>query len=324
MITLRFGPAALAHVRFAISPLVEVRRSRRLLDDPAAGALHLPWVVEARRLTADLDLSLLRALDPTGVYTPDFVSPPPDTPLAELEDELAAVAATPPEQARAEVQRSYRRKPGLPPVLERFVADPVSGLAEVVALLRVYWERTLAPHWPRVRALLEGDVLHRARQMADGGAERLFADVDPTVSWAEGVLSIDKGSVEQDVDLRDRGLLFVPSAFAWPDVVLVTDPRWQPTLVYPARGVGTLWEADRPAAPEALGALLGRVRAAVLMALDHPRSTTDLARSLGVSAGGVSQHLGILRAAGLVHGHRVGRVVLYLRSPAGDGLVRAA
>jgi biotin operon repressor len=222
------------------------------------------------------------------------------------------------------VQRSYRRKPALPAVLERFVADPAAGLAEVVALLRVYWERTLAPHWPRVRALLEGDVLHRARQMADGGAERLFADVDPTVSWAGGVLSIDKGSVEQDVDLRDRGLLFVPSAFAWPDVVLVTDPRWQPTLVYPARGVGTLWEADRPAAPEALGALLGKVRAAVLMALDHPRSTTDLARSLGVSAGGVSQHLGILRAAGLVHGHRVGRVVLYLRSPAGDGLVGAA
>ena len=323
MITLRFGPAALAHVRFAISPLVEVRRSRRLLDDPGAGALHLPWVVEARKLTADLDLSLLRALDPTGVYTPDFVSPPPDTPLAELEDELAVVAATPPEQARAEVQRSYRHKPRLPDVLEPFVADPAAGLAEVVALLRVYWERTLAPHWPRVRTLLEGDVLHRARQMADGGADRLFADVDPTVSWADGVLSIDKGSVEQDVDLQDRGLLFVPSAFAWPDVLLVTDPRWQPTLVYPARGVGTLWEADRPPVPDALGALLGKVRAAVLMALDHPRSTTDLARSLGVSAGGVSQHLGILRAAGLVHGHRVGRVVLYLRSPAGDGLVGA-
>jgi hypothetical protein len=324
MITLRFGPASLAHVRFAISPLVEVVRSRRLLDDPAAGALHLPWLVEALERTADLDLSLLRALDPTGVYTPDFVSPPPDTPLAELEDELAVVAATPPEQARAEVLRSYRRKPALPAVLEPFVADPAAGLADVVALLRVYWERTLAPHWPRVRALLEGDVLHRARQMADGGAERLFADVDPTVSWADGVLSIDKGSVEQDVDLRDRGLLFVPSAFAWPNVMLVTDPRWQPTLVYPARGVGTLWETDRAAAPDALGALLGKVRAAVLMALDHPRSTTDLARALGISAGGVSQHLGILRAAGLVHGHRVGRVVLYLRSPAGDGLVGAA
>ena len=74
------------------------------------------------------------------------------------------MAATPPEQARAEVQRSYRRKPPLPAVLEPFVEDPAAGLAEVVALLRAYWERALAPHWPRVRALLEGDVLHRARR----------------------------------------------------------------------------------------------------------------------------------------------------------------
>jgi uncharacterized protein DUF5937/helix-turn-helix protein len=322
MITLRFGPAALAHVRFAISPLTETRRSLRVLDDPGAGALHLPWAIEARRLTADLDLSLLRALDPTGVYTPDFVSPPPTSPLDEFEDQLAVVVGTPPEQARAEVQRSYRRKPPLPAVLEPFVEDPAAGVAAVAELLRAYWDRALAPHWPRVRALLEGDVLHRAREMADGGAERLFADVDPTVSWADGVLSIDKPA-QQSVDLEDRGLLFVPSVFTWPDVVLVTDPKWQPTIVYPARGVGTLWETGRPAAPDALGALLGKVRAGVLMALDRPRSTTDLARALGVSAGGVSQHLSVLREAGLVHGHRVGRMVLYLRSPTGDGLVGA-
>ena len=322
MITLRFGPAALAHVRFAISPLTETRRSLRVLDDPGAGALHLPWAIEARRLTADLDLSLLRALDPTGVYTPDFVSPPPTSPLDEFEDQLAVVVATPPEQALAEVQRSYRRKPPLPAVLEPFVEDPAAGVAAVAELLRAYWDRALAPHWPRVRALLEGDVLHRSREMADGGAERLFADVDPTVSWADGVLSIDKPA-QQSVDLEDRGLLFVPSVFTWPDVVLVTDPKWQPTIVYPARGVGTLWETGRPAAPDALGALLGKVRAGVLMALDRPRSTTDLARALGVSAGGVSQHLSVLREAGLVHGHRVGRMVLYLRSPAGDGLVGA-
>ena len=34
------------------------------------------------------------------------------------------------------------------------------------------------------------------------------------------------------------------------------------------------------------------------MALDRPRSTTDLAGALGVSAGGVSQHLSVLREAG--------------------------
>jgi DNA-binding transcriptional ArsR family regulator len=193
----------------------------------------------------------------------------------------------------------------------------------LVDLLRAYWDRALAPHWPRLQAVLEGDVLYRARQIADGGAERLFADVDPTVSWADGVLRIDK-RFEETLDLEERGLLFVPSVFIWPKVALVTDPQWQPTIIYSARGVGALWEPQQSAAPQALAGVLGRVRAGVLTALDRPRSTTDLARTLGVSAGGVSQHLGALRAAGLVQSHRVGRVVLYLRSPAGDTLVSAA
>jgi DNA-binding transcriptional ArsR family regulator len=34
----------------------------------------------------------------------------------------------------------------------------------------------------------------------------------------------------------------------------------------------------------------------------------------------VSQHLAVLRDSGLVNGHRVGRVVLYARSPTGDYL----
>src|SRR5919205_685847 len=108
MFTMRFGPGALARVRFAISPLAEVRRSHRVLDDPGGQPLHLPWVVQARRALGDLDLALLRALDPLDLYTPDFVSPPPTSPLAELDDELARVAATPPEQVRREIRRTYR------------------------------------------------------------------------------------------------------------------------------------------------------------------------------------------------------------------------
>ena len=167
------------------------------------------------------------------------------------------VAATPPEQALAEIQRSYRRKPSLPPVLETFVEDPAAGVAAVADLLRVYWDRALAPHWPRLRALLEGDVLHRARQMADGGAERLFADVDPTVSWADNVLSIDKPA-QQDVDLEERGLLFVPSAFAWPDVVLITDPQVAAHDRLSGTRGGHAVGAGRAAPPDALGALLGQ------------------------------------------------------------------
>jgi DNA-binding transcriptional ArsR family regulator len=319
MIEMRFGAAALANVRFAISPLLEAMRSVKVLDDPGGQALHLPWVVEARRLARDLDLEPLRALQPTGSYSPDFIHPPPASPLADIEDELARMTETPPAEIRAELSRGYR---ALPPALEPLHSDPATGVRDLAALVRAYWERVLAPHWPRIRALLEGDVLHRARQIADGGAERLFADLDPTVTWRENTLRIDK-RVDDTLDLGDRGLLFVPSVFVWPAVLLITAPPWQPTLIYPARGVGMLWEPGRRSAPIGLAALMGKLRASVFLALDAPRSTTDLARELGVTAGAVSQHLAVLRDAGLVHGHRVGRVVLYLRSPAGDTLLAA-
>jgi Helix-turn-helix domain len=116
-------------------------------------------------------------------------------------------------------------------------------------------------------------------------------------------------------------MVFVPSAFTWPRPAASVEPPYLPFLVYPARGVGGLWEPGRTAPPAALAALLGARRAAVLTALGAPRSTTELARALELSPGSVSQHLSVLRDAGLVHAHRVGRSVLYVRSEKGAGLV---
>jgi len=322
MIVMRLGAESLAHVRFAVSPLTEAMRSVHALDDPGSRAIHLPWVAATRKAVAGLDLAPLRALVPGDVYTPDFTSPPPAGPLVELEDELAAMLAVPPEQVAAEVARTYRGRP-MPPALQPFVTRPARAVAGLADLVRAYWDAALAPSWPRIRALLQGDVLHRARTLADGGARRLFADMDPAIAWAGGELRIRKRA-EASLDLGDRGLLFVPSVFVWPRVVAVVDPAWQPTVVYPARGIATLWDPGRPAGPRALAALLGARRAAVLAALDEPWSTTDLARRLGASAGGVSQHLAVLRTAGLVHGQRAGRSVLYMRSPAGDQLVQVS
>ena len=319
MIVMRFGPESLAHVRFAISPLTEAMHSVQALDYPGSQVLHMPWQAEARAATGALDLAPLRALLPTDAYTPDFVFPPPRGPLAELEDELAVMLAVSPAQVAAEVRATYQGR-ALPAVLQPFVDRPAAALVELADLIRAYWDATLAHHWPRIRSLLQGDVLYRARKMADGGAELLFADMDSAVAWRDGELRIDKRA-EANLDLGEDGLLFVPSVFVWPRVVAVTDPAWQPTVVYPARGIGTLWEQRRQPGRGPLKALLGPNRAAVLEALDQPASTTDLAARLSLSPGGVSQHLGVLRRSGLVHGHRVGRVVLYMRSALGDQLL---
>ena len=95
------------------------------------------------------------------------------------------------------------------------------------------------------------------------GRAALFADLDEGVSWDDGVLRIDKECDGHQkfcggrLDLDDRGLLLIPSVFAWPRVCVVTAPPWQPTLIYPARGIGMLWESRQDASPDALGAPAG-------------------------------------------------------------------
>jgi hypothetical protein len=229
------------------------------------------------------------------------------------------MCATPADRVRREIKDAYRG--AAPGVLRPFLADPEAAVARLADLIREYWRRALAPHWDRLRGVLEGDVLHRARRMADGGAVALFDDVHPELRFADEALWIEK-RFEATVTLDGRGLLLVPSAFVWPVLMAITKPPWQPALVYPARGVATLWDPGERPAPAALAALLGTRRASVLSALDAPRSTLELSRSLGISPGSVSQHLGVLRAAGLVNPHRVGRVVLYVRSATGEAVAR--
>jgi hypothetical protein len=324
MIEVRFDTEALTRVRFAISPMLELTRSITALDDPAGRALHLPWAERARPQIEDLDLSPLRALQTSGSYNPDFVNPPPSGPLAEFEDELAVMLATPPSQIRAEIRAAYGD--AVPPVLEPFLERPRHAMGKLAELMRAYWEGSLAEYWPRIHSLLEQDVLYRARQIADGGTQRLFADLDDSVRWSDGVLRLSMEGCDESegLDLDERGLLLAPSVFVWPKVTIVTAQPWQPTLIYPARGVGMLWGPDHPVPPDALARLIGNGRAAVLMELDCPRSTTELAGALGISTGGVSQHLAVLHDAGLVSRRRVARFVLYLRSPEGDALVSSA
>ena len=312
MIRARFGLEDLAGVRFALSPLMEAMNSVRALQEPASRTLHLPWIQATRQAVAADSIQPVVELLTAGGYSPDFLHPPPSSPIAAFEDELARMAATPPDEVRREVRVTFggRRVPAAVRPLLDSPADALRGLVEAV---RAYWAVALAPHWARVRALLEGDVLYRARRLTEGGARELFADIDPTVRWQRGTLCIEK-AVELSLDLGGQGLLLVPSVFTWPRVAMVTAAPWQPTLIYPARGVGALWDRDPEPAPEQLAALIGERRARILLALASPRSTTELAALLGMSAGGVSQHLGVLRGAGLVNAHRTGRVVLYAQS----------
>lgn len=317
VLRLSFSARDLARTRFAVSPLWEVVASVLVLRHPQSHSLHQPWARRVAPLLAGGDWAPLLDLVPDrGV--PGFVAPPPTTSAPDLEVELAVLRATPAERVRAEVAAL----PGTPSLVA-LRADPAAGLARLTEVVAAYWDLAIAPFWPRMRALVEADVLHRARLLAEGGAGRLLNDLDPAVRWNDDELAVAHRTVSASLRLRGDGLLLVPSVFAWPRVFSLVAPPWQPTLRYPPRGVGALWERRERSAPRALGAVLGRSRARLLTELDSPASTTELARRTGLTAGAVSQHLGALRAAGFVNAYRAGRFVHYARTDVAESLLAA-
>jgi hypothetical protein len=318
MVVYEFGVEDLARMRFAISPMWELAMSVRALLEPSRAALHVPWVARLRGRLRGLDMSAPVALVPPEGYLPDFLTPPPSGPLADIHDELKMVRSTPPDRVRHELGILLHGR-RTPPALKPLIDDPKRGLRGLTRTFERYWQLALEPHWPRVRALLEADLAHRARRLTEGGPAKLFHDLHPAVRWRRNTLQVNI-TYDDRVSLAGRGLLLLPSAFGWQRPGAVTDPPWQPTVIYPARGIATLWE-EGESAPAGLASLLGGTRAEVLLALDAPRSTTALAARLGVTPGGVSQQLSVLRASGLVSGRREGRSVLYVRTPLADSLV---
>lgn len=321
MVTILLSAEDVVHTRFSFSPMWEVVMSYRVLSDPTQHAIHLPWVRETRRALSGIDLSYLDALiGPSATdYIPDFLTPPPHAPYSRFTDELALLKGTPPEVVQRDVRTMLKWRTVERDAVRPYLKDPSRALGQLAATLETYWEKALAHHWPKIQAVLEGDVLYRSRQLALGGPDALFDRLHPLVSFTANRLHIQK-HFDLELDLRGSGLMLVPVLFSWPKLYLLSDGRRQTTLGYSPRGAG-LWNNQAVRPREALVHVLGEARAAVLMAVEVPSSTGDLAQRLGRTPGAVSQLLGRLQEAGLVQPLRQGRYVYYHRTHRGDGLV---
>ncbi|NJC72057.1 winged helix-turn-helix transcriptional regulator [Planosporangium thailandense] len=298
----------------------EVIATYRLLAAGSAHPVHGGWMdqVRPRIAAAGLDSGLLAELIPAHGYLADFLTPPPDEPAPSLDTELAAIRATPADQIRADLDvldRGGRRGRSLH-------TDPQDWLDRLVGEIEAYWQLALAPYWARIRAVLDADVFHRARQVAEHGASHLFNELHSELSWDDNTLRMVRRQCGISRATTGPGLLMIPSAFAV-QVFTWSRPAQPPQLAYPARGTGTLWERRSTAPTEALAAVLGRTRTVLLTELEAPASTSELAQRTGISAAGVSQHLTALRDAGMVSAHRTGRSVLYARTALGESLLAA-
>ena len=112
----------------------------------------------------------------------------------------------------------------------------------IAAELGAFHHRLIAPHWERIRAVLDADIAYRAGQLAGRGARALFADLHPELTWSDGRLIIDDGQEQVlQVELGPDGIVLMPSVFNWPLVSTGLATSSQTGLIYPARGVATVW-----------------------------------------------------------------------------------
>lgn len=318
------SPGDVEAVRFGISPGHELAHAVRVLRRPSAHPLQWGWLRAVRdRLPRD-DFALLTTVIGDDGYLPDFLTTTPRwdlTPEAEL-DELRAAPLDP---MRVDFGKMVLRSTGARQQALRKMQDhPERARGMIADGWAAVWDAALAPVWPQVERLLRADIAVRARSIATAGISGMAGDLHRQVTWSAGAVRVSLRRHSEQVDCRGSGLVLVPSVMSSWGCMVLTEPPAQPTLFYPARGVTAGWARDAADIEDALGALLGPARAAILLQAGAARTTTQVAHDAGIAISTASHHLAVLRGAGLIASERDGARMLHLRTPLGEALVGVA
>ena len=313
----------LLHSRFAVSPLFELETLLRILAGVGRKRGPVPLIDRLRpaheKLLRRTDLPAIEALF-SSRYGPSFIAPPPRSMAQTFEDDLRAMRVTPLVTARAEIAEGLTYHPCSDPTILEVLESP-DVVARFASTLEECWHELLAQEWPQLRAVCERDVVHRSGELSRAGWAAALAGLNRKVRWNSGGIELLRPQHHGPISLGGKGLLFIPSVFVWPEVAMFFDDPWPKAIIYPARGVASVWQAGTVVSHDALSDLIGRTRARLLLALSSPASTTQLARVCGLAVGAVGDHLRVMLRAGLLHTARSGRSVIYSRTRFGDTLV---
>ncbi|MEV6304574.1 winged helix-turn-helix domain-containing protein [Actinoplanes sp. NPDC051861] len=318
MLRIHFTAEDLGRVRVQAQPdpLWETVLSLFRLQDRGVPLAFHEWRTMAARSCSRDDLAVLLTLVPGG-YFPDFLTPTEGR--LGLDAGLDALLSTPRSRLRAELGILAAKQGGLPSWAGRLADGEPEAVRRLAGAMRGHFNAVVEPFWQQARAHIDADRAVRARAFLDDGAEGLLRSYLPMMRWSPPVLEVDV-PLEQDVYLQGRGLLLVPSFFSMTTPDFLYDNTLPQVLVYPVEH--SLAVSAAALAPHlSLAALIGDTRAAVLESIGDGRTTSELARRVGVSAASISQHTAVLRGAGLIRTGRAGKAVLHTATPLGRALL---
>jgi hypothetical protein len=320
----QLAPDDLTAIRFGVSPGHELCHAVRTLLRPDEYPLQWGWMRTARSAIPRDDFEVLALLIRDEGYFPDFLTTTPTwelTPDAEAE----RLRDIDDERFRVDMTKVLVRTEGArQAAVQRMLDHPDRARAMIAEAWLSVWDAGIAPVWTQLERLLRADIAVRSRRIAESGIGAMIQTLHDRVEWHDGAVRVAMRIWSEVVDCRGSGLVLVPSVMGATGCFVLTEPPAQPTLFYPAQGVTERWATDATARADALGALLGPARAAILLAAHAPRTTSQVAADGGLAPSTASHHLTVLRDAGLITSRRDGARMLHLRTPLGEALVGAA
>ncbi|WP_084957911.1 ArsR/SmtB family transcription factor [Thermoactinospora rubra] len=326
MLRIHFTSEDLARTRIAktADPLWEIALSMYRLAGRRGGSAFAAWRSRTRHdlartgNTATVRRVLAPLFPSASSYFPDFLTPPDGT--AGLEAGVEAVLSTPRRLLRRELDKLAART-GTPSWAWGLADGRRDAFHDLRNGLLTYFGTVIAPYWSDIQGMVDADRAVRGRAFLEGGADGMLAAFRPIMRWEPPVLSMDH-PVDRDVHLGGRGLVLIPSYFCVGAPVPLADPELPQVLVYPIRRDRPLAVPKQaPASPAPVARLLGPTRAAILRATVEGATTGELARRQGIHASGVSQHIQVLREAGLIVSRRMGAHVMHTITPLGAALL---
>ncbi|MFF5056685.1 ArsR/SmtB family transcription factor [Micromonospora sp. NPDC000663] len=315
---MHFSRADLDRVRIRNTPhaLWEVLLSLHLLQAGDRKSPDREWLLQSSKRHGQPTEPLLELASPWG-YSPDFLTPP----LTGwgIDDAIDTLRSVSPGRLHHDISELALSRPLSPSSLA--IGDGDShALRRLSAAIARYYSAGIGAHWHRIVRAVDNDARRRRQILDQGGINRLLATLHPTIEWRRPVLFVDY-PIDQDLHLLGRGLELIPSYFCTRKPITLKDSSLQPMLAFPASRPPGTSDHETARFDEALAPLLGRTRAAILGALVTGCTTTELAAGFGISLASASEHVTVLRNAGLATTQRYGTSRFHSLTELGESLL---
>ncbi|MFD0367575.1 hypothetical protein [Streptomyces sp. NPDC127114] len=271
------------------------RRGVREAARPGDAALMRPLLSSGAPWFPDC-LALVRGVHDAG----------PAASTTEVEDELDALDAD-------ELQQEIARRFGdAVPEAWRQIADRPRSFVDAYRRLASSVWSGFSPLWRRADGLLLREAERVGVASVTGGLDAMLNTLGAAVHYADGLLELPHACPSHHVGPGRRRLVLAPLASGFSACAYSAEDPDLIWIGYPLPGLGRLTEgaeAERRTASDALGLVLGPVRATILRDAHRQPSVSETAQHAHVTVSTATYHCGQLVRAGLLRRTRRGREV---------------